>query len=159
MCRVSVQRGRQLEQSERVACGIVEHKGTDLRREFRSVCVEQRRRRYGVKAVQVELGDSCSIDVVVEPVPDPERNDDWLGFNSRIEPLGLICDDQNWRPGGCFCEELQHREADHERVGGHRFGQSKRSTERGPLRRFQLRQSTEDRAKQMVESGKWQMRF
>ncbi len=118
----------------------------------------------------MELGDSCSIDVVVEPVPDPERNDDRLGLDSprdegerlagrRIEPLGLIGDDQNWRPRGCFCDELQHCEADHERVGGHRFGQSKCSTQRGALRRFQLWQSTQDGAKQLVECGKWQMRF
>ncbi len=118
----------------------------------------------------MELRDSRSIDVVVEPISDPERDDDRLGLDSsrdeserdagrRIEPLGLISDDQDWRPGGCFCDKLQHCEADHELVRGHRFVQSKCRPERGPLRRFQLWHSTQDRAKQLVESGKWQMRF
>ncbi len=92
----------------------------------------------------MELGDTCSIDVVVDPIPDPECNDDWLGLDSprdegerfagrRIQPLGLVRHDQNRRPGGCFCDELQHCEANHERVRGHRFGQSESSTKRGPL--------------------------
>ncbi len=108
--------------------------------------------------------------MVVEPVPDSERYDDWFGFDPprdkgerhagrRIKPLGLVRDNEHWRPGGGFSDELENRQPDHEQIRCPRVSETKGGIEGSPLRGFQTAHSAQYRAKQVVESGKWQMRF
>jgi hypothetical protein len=167
---VPARRDRQFQERERVAGGLAQDAGANGRGEHVSRCLEQRDRRIVVETIDPVLGKPGGEQRRVVPVTGRGEEDDRVGVQASrderehvrarpIEPVGVLCDQQDRSLLRDLREQVERGHGDAEVLGRGAVDQAERPVERGLVHRGQIRRAGAHRAQELMQTRETQAGF
>jgi hypothetical protein len=135
--------------------------------ESRRAKIEQLPTVHFIEALEAQLGESCIEQRSWKTFPDGQQHHDRIRFQSAgderkdiarrpIEPVGILCDQNDRGVVSEVSKSIQGRESDEEQIRWCRAGPAKRGGHRFPLPNGQGIDDPLNRSDQLMQSGEWQ---
>ena len=163
---VGGERGRQLDERQRVARRRLHDRHGDRRREVGRDPPEHLERRVGVEGLEPQLGERLLLEGIPWVAGRDDDRDGAAGPARRIqhalarrgvEPVHVVDHGEHGPLARGRAQEPQRRDADREPVPGRRRPERERGGECARLRRRQRREIVDDRSQEIRQRGERQL--